>query len=782
MDDSVKGFFAYPAAPEIVGEIVNGAIERLRLRSFPGEIEPWSELDIAGRFIAEGIVERIDASNLLIADISQLNFNVTYEIGYAIGSQKRVLVVKHAGLTQVNSEIASLGIFDTIGYKEYSNAEELEQVIRATTDLAPLPIPSGLNASAPVFLNFAKRKSDQDSLIRFRIKKAHLQFRNFDPNETPRLSAPEAIRSIASSYGVLLHLIPIEQEDSLNHNLRASFLAGLADGLQRELLLIQYTDSPVPLDYRDAVTHCRLKEQFEDAIAEFAGRVMDAWQARLPIKGAGSEPFIERVNFGASTAENELTVLSEYYLEIDAYRRAARKEVRLITGRKGSGKTAIFFELRDSVRRRRANVVLDLKPDGFQLLKFKDQVLRLLAGGTLDHTITAFWEYVLLLEVCYKLIDKDKDVHKRDHRLFEPYQRLLATYRTDAYISEGDFSERLTRLLHQISEDFQLKHAGASNLTFSQEQVTDLLYRHDVVQLRSHVYEYLKFKEELWLLFDNIDKGWPTHGLQPEDLVIIRTLIEATRKIERELGRLTIPTHTVIFLRNDIYELLVEATPDRGKETRANVDWTESDLLRELIRRRVVFGQPDLEALTFGDIWQQICIRLISGEESSQYLIDRCLMRPRNLIELLNHCRGFAANLRHDVITENDVANGLKAYSSDLLRDINLEIRDVLPRAADAAYGFIGAPSAFNHEQLLQVLRDAGVEPSDVQPVYEILLWFAFIGVMWTDGDAKYIYSFSYDFKLFLATINKLKKDGISYQVNPAFWSALGIQGRTTRV
>ena len=67
-------------------------------------------------------------------------------------------------------------------------------------------------------------------------------------------------------------------------------------------------------------------------------------------------------------------------------------------------------------------------------------------------------------------------------------------------------------------------------------------------------------------------------------------------------------------------------------------------------------------------------------------------MRPRYLIELLNHCRGYAVNLKHDVIKEDDVKNGLKAYSTDLLRDINLEIRDVEPTAADAPYAFIGAP------------------------------------------------------------------------------------------
>jgi hypothetical protein len=138
MVEPVRGFFAFPAAPETVGGIVDGAIERLRRRSFLGEIEPWSELDIAGRFIVEGILGRIDSSNLVIADISHLNFNVTYEVGYAIGAQKRLLVVKHSGLTEVNNRIGSLGIFDTLGYKEYNNAEDLEQLIRATIDLSPL--------------------------------------------------------------------------------------------------------------------------------------------------------------------------------------------------------------------------------------------------------------------------------------------------------------------------------------------------------------------------------------------------------------------------------------------------------------------------------------------------------------------------------------------------------------------------------------------------------------------------------------------------------------------
>ena len=37
-------------------------------------------------------------------------------------------------------------------------------------------------------------------------------------------------------------------------------------------------------------------------------------------------------------------------------------------GRKGSGKTALFVQLRDTKRERKPNIVVDLKPEGYQLV------------------------------------------------------------------------------------------------------------------------------------------------------------------------------------------------------------------------------------------------------------------------------------------------------------------------------------------------------------------------------------------------------------------------------
>ena len=109
------------------------------------------------------------------------------------------------------------------------------------------------------------------------------------------------------------------------------------------------------------------------------------------------------LNMGSSTAENEFVTLGEYYLQTDEFRRALRGEVRIVVGRKGSGKTAVFAQVRDRIRSDRKQIVLDLKPEGYQLVKFKEQVLDLLEEGTREHTVTAFWEYLLLLEVAYKI-------------------------------------------------------------------------------------------------------------------------------------------------------------------------------------------------------------------------------------------------------------------------------------------------------------------------------------------------------------------------------------------
>lgn len=372
-------FIAYPAQPILIGQTIDSASKALSTQAGIRGIRTWKESDVVGQFVGHRVLEQIEQHDCLVADISELNFNVTFEIGFAVGKGKPLLLVRYSPLAMSSPTLAEVGIFDTMGYKEYQNSIELTELLKSIPSLDPVKVPViPLNTRAPVYLIDALFKTDSVTRIVARVKKAGLSFRSFDPNEQSRLSAFDGIQNVTQSYGVLLHLLPSRIKDAGIHNLRVAFLAGLATGMGKVLLLFQDGDEPVPIDYRDLVVPFYHPGQIDEAVGTFATRVTEAWQAGSEVPVSIPKTFLETLTLGSSSAENELRDLGQYYLETDAFRRALRTDARLVVGRKGSGKTALFLQLRDHVRKRPGNVVLDLRPEGYKLLKFKEVVLDLL--------------------------------------------------------------------------------------------------------------------------------------------------------------------------------------------------------------------------------------------------------------------------------------------------------------------------------------------------------------------------------------------------------------------
>jgi hypothetical protein len=132
------GFIAYASGLEMVGETIEAALEIYAARQGRDKIASWRENDVSGRFIVDPILENISASQCLIADVSLLNFNVTYEVGYAIGAGKRVILVKNKAVASDETELKRVGIFDTLGYTTYENAEELYRNLAGLRDFTPL--------------------------------------------------------------------------------------------------------------------------------------------------------------------------------------------------------------------------------------------------------------------------------------------------------------------------------------------------------------------------------------------------------------------------------------------------------------------------------------------------------------------------------------------------------------------------------------------------------------------------------------------------------------------
>jgi hypothetical protein len=268
--------------------------------------------------------------------------------------------------------------------------------------------------------------------------------------------------------------------------------------------------------------------------------------------------------------------------------------------------------LPNPLRRNTNNIILDLPPHAYQLLKFLHTTLGSLAEGSKQHLLTALWEYVLLLEISHRILREDKVKHVNNHELLPIYNDLsvfVAKYQRETGTTmEGDFAERLEYILTDITNRMaRVVDTSRADNTLTYPNITELLHRCDIHELSEIVYRYVRHKQGLWILIDNLDKGWPATGIDKDDLTLVRCLQDALFKLEKPLVREGLTCRGMLCLRSDVYDRLIDETPDKGKTLRASLDLSNPDVLREIIRKRIGFtlGQPDV---LLDAIWPQLCV------------------------------------------------------------------------------------------------------------------------------------------------------------------------------
>lgn len=774
MSDRKIVFVAYSSRDEEVARAVLEGVKRASALVADTFYHPWPYNDIPGTSLVSPILEKIDESAFIVADITYLNLNVVYEVGFAIGRGKRVFLVRHRGVAGDRALSQETGIFDTLGYYEYKDSEDLAQRLASSIETSSQVTTPPLDRRAPIYLVEPPVRTPAQTVLVSRVKKARYQFRSFIPSEDSRLSANDAIRQVRVSAGVVLLLLAQDAESAPVHNVRALFAAGLAHGMEKPTLILAVNGDSVPLDVRDHTKRFRNPEEIGDRVAAFVPEVNEYLQESdtVSIESGG---LLTSLSLGEPTAENEMTTLSHYYLRTDQYQKALRGEANLVVGRKGAGKTALFIQVRDKIRSDRRNIVVDLKPESYQLIKLKEDILGFVTEGTRQHLITAFWEYLVLLEVAYKLLEKDKHTFANNHLLREQYLELQSAYEVDDFFTEGDFSERLQSLSVRIADRYRDRFAGKVDTKLTTHEVADLLYTHDVRELKQRVSAYLSHKHSVWVLLDNLDKGWSTHGVDAIDVIVLRCLIDAGRKIERDMHASGHTFHCIVFVRNDVYDHLMKRSSDYGKEMRVVLDWTDADLLREMLRLRLVSALGEEHAdLEFQQLWPRICNSHYKGEETSNFIIERSLMRPRNVLKLMSHALGYANNFHRARISEEDIEKGLEAYSRDILIEVGRELADVFPRATDLLYYFIESAAVLSHDSTMRLLKEAGVDDGEAERVLDFLLYYGVLGLASNERNL-FIYDVGYDLKQLKVRVGRM---GVAarFVVNPAFWAALSIR------
>lgn len=759
---SSSAFYAYPSGNRLIQDAVSTAVDLSINENL--SLKPWEAMRIVGFKIDDLIREQINDIDVLIADITFSNHNVLYEIGYAIAVGKPVILTVNTAIEKSVERIQRLGLFDTFGWVGYNNGNELSEKLRQWNDISWASRYSRRrDYGQPLFVLDTLMKTDFRNHIFQAVDNSHLQKRIFDPAEVPRLTAEKALAEVSASAGVIIPIINEELVDAERHNFRAAFVIGLAHGLNVDPLVIQYENAPVPLDYRDFIKNSTYRRETEDHVTLYCSATLIKNQQVPPRNLKQTPGILSKIELGSSAAENEMQILGSYFVETAEYSRALRAEGAVIIGRKGMGKTAIFLEAARDARRDRRCCVVDLRPASHNLSEMRSALLSVESAGIFDHTIAAFWQYIIYVEILLKIRELVLPSARNDSSLQDRVRKIEEDFNLTDEIVSGDFTSRLDSAVNEVIAT--IKNIDSHNDL--RARLTNIMFEQPIPRLREAIDSFRDYFSTIMILIDDLDKGWPARRVEEHDIVTVKHLIEVLNRIQRDISRRGIEFRHLLFLRSDIYERLVEQTSDRGKYNPIKVDWSDQEQLRHLLLQRVMSALEDDKK---DSSWAAFNTQL-NGYDVVGSMIDTSLRRPRFLIDLAERTLSFAINRGHTSVSKEDVEEGMNQMSLYLVSDFAYELRDIAGTPENIFYRFIGKPSVLSFLQLQEILADFTSE-IQVNEMVDLLLWYGFLGINQENRQSIFIYDRAYDFRRIEAEREQVQGE-LKYAVNPAFLRGL---------
>jgi len=162
--------FLYPNEPALIAIVIEEAAKLLRATSHcalgvPRQWITWKDLGVAGQIIFCEICRAMRFTSLVVPDVTTLNFNLMFEIGYALGLGIPVLPIRDTTYVLDDKVFGQIGLIDTIGYLNFQDSGDLAGgVFSRLGQQAILPQAVAVNREQPLFVG--KSHIQNEGMIR----------------------------------------------------------------------------------------------------------------------------------------------------------------------------------------------------------------------------------------------------------------------------------------------------------------------------------------------------------------------------------------------------------------------------------------------------------------------------------------------------------------------------------------------------------------------------------------------------------------------------------------
>jgi hypothetical protein len=262
--------------------------------------------------------------------------------------------------------------------------------------------------------------------------------------------------------------------------------------------------------------------------------------------------------------------------------------------------------------------------------------------------------------------------------------------------------------------------------------ISEALHQSILKDLRIALGEALSKKNRVAVLVDNLDKAWD----KTSDITLLSEfllgLLSAASRLNVDLRRSDtwrerVNANLVVFLRSDIFERVLEVAREPDKISFSRIAWSDRDLLIRVIEERFVAGFDG--ARPPSDLWQKCFCPRVRGCPPREYIVNRCLPRPRDVLFFVNGAVATAVNRKHGIVEESDVLAAEKQYSQYAMETILVENGIVVGRLEDVIYEFAGSRAILGWDEVRASVSKAGIPDEEIPAVVDRLCALTFLGV-----------------------------------------------------
>jgi len=808
------GFFAYPEVPLDRKEIIENAIKVVNNSNRSFKLTSWTNANKSSSRIISNILESIVNSDVLLADISGLNLNVLYEVGFAFGlGKKLMLFIQGSSLSEKQKDINDINIISGFQIESYENSEQLSQKILSNKNILNYSseiekyLDNNINIvqcdrNACLFLKGLTKHEIAIEAERV-FKNKFSKFVIDDWKEDSSQNLKFYLDHILSLFNIVFLFVNKSWEMSRKINARFSFIAGIALALKRKIYMIGLPNFETPFDFKDIIISPENKSTLTNNIEsnyKISEPTLNTFYPNIKIltknqssreeksKGKASVTIVPLQNsitndlkdkdkelilidmdIGNSTAEMEEDKLSKYFIKTSQYYEALKKSQVIIVGSKGSGKTACFYQIRNYFKESNSkNLVCEIKPSDYKMERFLES-LKLIddtGRGLVGHLLENVWKtiaYCSIIELLYNNI-----INKPNYIGYTNDDNNLINFVDKHYnLIHAPFEQKLEYACNWLNE-----------VSFNVDNYSKKIHDEFLSEAKKIIEPIIKNINWVVFLFDNLDKAWEVNNNLKIQAQLIWNLLGLDRRLKSDFNINNVSL--LIFLRRNIYEFIynISKEPDKLSTDTIELQWVDKELLLQVLDERLKILTYSWTKIRNIDPWKTF-FKYDNNLSLKDQLYNSILPRPRDLIRFIQFAIDCAINHKHTEIHKEDLEYAENNYSRFALDQIIAEYKAEEPWIEETLYTFVSETSSLTFNRLYKKLKLVSNEKLDNEQIMKrinTLININFLGVKIADGPVSYAYRIQDSRKMALYIKNKESRKKVLFIIHPVFFRHLNIK------